>query len=480
MAKKPKPELGLYRPTTLKLANQRCPGAIEFYGDPAPDYRRIFQHGTAAHAILERVGAATKKQGRVLDTAEADDIARRVCEVLISKGRTFDGVPEPPLVPDLVFRGRDLALDWIAKRPLQPDGSLYEVALAVDVNWKPVPYFVGEKVNPAARFRCILDVLNLGDQADEESVDRVMEITDYKTSWSDEEETLDQLQLRSQAVMGWLHYGPEIDTIHLRIVNLRRLKVYQRTLWIGGGDDETLEEWRQDVEQQMVDLDRQRERGRGKLICIPGEGCIGCPYVPRCKSVLDMVEHSNDMPNAEWRGKAYAAVIARIKNLKDALLEDTAEGPVDIGKALVGTLPRPRRVLKEGSHRTMADEWLLHSGGESRDLLVRVVESWGDADAWESMSATEILARLAKAMDRRRADDVASLLFALKPTVTAAENLAKMLFPESRDRADRDAFVDGLIEFENTRSFRVERKSQNLLAALEESLAAAKEKETTQ
>src|SRR3990167_5616458 len=87
------------RPTTLKLLARHCPMAVEHYENGIPYDRRIFAVGTAAHDCLQAM--AVGGPGATPATVEA----------LLVIGRA--GVDaEPPLPPNAVFAGRDLALAW--------------------------------------------------------------------------------------------------------------------------------------------------------------------------------------------------------------------------------------------------------------------------------------------------------------------------------------------------------------------------------
>jgi hypothetical protein len=102
-----------YRPTSLRLASRHCPSAVVFYEQDRAYFRDHFAVGIAAHAVLEALGHARRQiheQSQPWEQIEV--IADRVAKQLMTTGRTFDGRSEPPLSPDAVVEGRDLALRW--------------------------------------------------------------------------------------------------------------------------------------------------------------------------------------------------------------------------------------------------------------------------------------------------------------------------------------------------------------------------------
>ena len=112
------------RPTTLRLFATCCPMAVQHYEDGTPQDRSIFATGTAAHDVLHAL--AVNGPDSVDDTVAA----------LLTAGR--EGVDaEPPLHPDPVFAGRDLALAHYERTMgvLGTDHALYELGLAVSDDW---------------------------------------------------------------------------------------------------------------------------------------------------------------------------------------------------------------------------------------------------------------------------------------------------------------------------------------------------------
>ena len=91
----------------------------------------------AARAAIRGIAAAASHG---LLPEDYDAVSDSVVEQLVTTGRTFDGLPEPPLSVDAAIDGRQLALDWIALNPLDPDPEAhYELGIAVDRDWQLVP-----------------------------------------------------------------------------------------------------------------------------------------------------------------------------------------------------------------------------------------------------------------------------------------------------------------------------------------------------
>lgn len=197
-------------PSQLTTLATHCPLAVSLEEAGTPRARDVFHHGTAAHAIIQEIGEQTNRKGRALEYLEMQTVARAVCERLISEGRSFDGKPEPPLPADPVWLGRDLALDYLGPRPLEP-GAEYEVGVAVQSGWLPCHYD-GEPVEGAApepatertppRFKTILDYVRIEEgDGEAEFEEATVVIRDWKSSWATDANRLNHLQQRSQAVM---------------------------------------------------------------------------------------------------------------------------------------------------------------------------------------------------------------------------------------------------------------------------------------
>lgn len=123
-----------WRSTTLSLASKHCPKALGFYEAGLPYDRGIFAVGSAAHSVLEAIGKAAAARGEYLLPEEAEAVSREECERLIREGRDFEGVREPPMPSEAVWRGRDLALSYHDGNHLSAKYR-YETGLAVNRDW---------------------------------------------------------------------------------------------------------------------------------------------------------------------------------------------------------------------------------------------------------------------------------------------------------------------------------------------------------
>lgn len=362
----------VYRPTLLKGASRHCPRWMDHVAAGDPQDRRGYETGIAAHAVLQAAGEATERAQAALSASAVERVAGDVCQALIERGRTFDGKPEPPLSADNVWPGRDLALRWLAVNPLDT-GASYEVGLAVDALWRPVPYN-----SESVRFRAILDVLRHETDGDEEGAWRVVRLRDYKSAWSTDEGELDTLQLRSHAVLAWIHFGDDVDVIRREVVNLRTMKVY------GGGlehelqlanepDVAVLRRWRDDLQATMDSYDRMLDPRTGRRPASPGAGCDGCPFVFQCIEALDYIERASAVApygSAEQAARGFAVASAVASGLRERLKRETDEAPIDLGDALVGTVGKPSRAPSALAYATLYDHWMA-SGGSLTEGGVR-------------------------------------------------------------------------------------------------------------
>ena len=183
---------GVYHSTALNLVAKHCHYALELQEQRVPYARDVFAVGVACHAVIEGVYACTNELGRVLTEEEVNVSALGVCERLMRDGRSYDGKGEPPMKPDAVFAGQELALNWLlGVEPAQP-GAMVEQGLGLDGDGQPTEYWKGDGL----KIRAILDVVTKRDEADEESARTVLTVRDWKTAWSTDESELDTLPRR--------------------------------------------------------------------------------------------------------------------------------------------------------------------------------------------------------------------------------------------------------------------------------------------
>lgn len=287
----------------------------------APRDRRLFEAGIAAHAILEAVGVRTEHEGRRLDPEEIEVIARATCVELTTHGREYRGKPEDPYHPSRVFDGRDVALRWLDERPVEPRGARYEVGLAVDRKWKPVPFG-----SPEAWYDGILDVHCVSTVEGDEAEYGMLEIEDHKSSWAVEPTEIGSQQQRGYAVLAWCHLpkGDDRPAVLRRRVNaLRRLDSWSEDLWLDHGAEETLEGWRKDLDALLRGFQKMRDANGGEYPAAPGGGCASCPYVLQCPAARRYLENAELPEERDEVARSYAVLTGAreelTKWLKDAL-----------------------------------------------------------------------------------------------------------------------------------------------------------------
>lgn len=321
-----------------------------------PQDRTIFHAGTAAHAILQALVEATNKEGRPLEYDEMERVARKVCERLISHGRKFEGVPEPPLPADLVWRGRDAALDYIGAQPFEP-GGMAEVGLAVDAEWQPCEYDSERR-----HFRHIVDYLELRDGDPESDYpEKLVTVRDYK-GWLGTKERLDHLQQRAAAVLAWIHY-PEATVLIREVVNIFTGATFSETIYLAYPEEvEKLEEWKKDIDSTLAAYEEAKRRGvDGLAAASPGPGCVDCPYLNRCDEGLEYwrsVGSIAEYGSVEEKARAYAVCVAVQGALRKMLELETGGEPVETGEGeKVGYVRQSYREVKPGAHRALLAEY---------------------------------------------------------------------------------------------------------------------------
>ena len=419
------------RPTLLNLFAERCGFAVSLAEQNAPMNRDVFQPGIAAHEILQACGNKTNEKGRILSYEEMQTVARAVCERLIAEGRSFDGNPEPPLHPNDAWAGRDIALDYLALRPLEP-GAEYEVGVAVGSAWEPMPYEGAEVEVPLGEhyatremaldagdpslegqcveieygselhpphFRSILDVIRIGEgDGEQEFEQQTLVIRDYKSAWPTDAERLNHLQQRCQAVLAVAHY-PDAAVLRREVVNLRTRMVYSDDMYLGFPEtDEILDEWRADVDSTLAALEEQKMQGiDGMRAASPGACCVSCPYVAQCdegREYLLSADGISEYGSLEEKARLYAVTVAMMGHVRDTLKAAGGE-PIEIEDGRVGYIRQAYREPLPGAYRALMAEW-------------------GVTD-----------------------ERAAGMLHAMKPTKANLENALKVLFPEDPEyRAD--------------------------------------------
>jgi len=374
------------RPTTLRLFTECCPAALQFYEDGAPTDRSIFAVGTAAHEVLCAYGSGQDVDG--------------IIHKMLTVGRT--GIDaEPPLSPDAVFAGRDIALRYIEQRGL-PDRSVanFEVGFAFDAGWNPVDYH-----DESARFRVRPDVVEVVTLDTEDTYGVGLCTRDYKTAWPTSAAILDSIQFKAQAVAVWSEnpkrFGLDAppDFIRREAVNLRTLETFSDEVWLADSPD-VLPAWR-------ADLDALIAAASGPRTASPGAHCIGCPYVRICPAAI---------ADAASAAVSYAAAVARVKALEPLARAAAGEGRVPVPGGSVGWQTKATREAADDAALTL---WSMWAPGND-DPFVR------------------------------------GFLTALDIGVTQVRAAARALFPDRKQKADRDALAESMLSTKLQRRFGVE------------------------
>lgn len=369
-----------------------------------PASRDQFQVGIAAHAVLEAVVTETTWKAEQLSQEEVDTLARETVARLVGEGRTFDGAPEPPMRAEDALAGRDLAVAHLAAWWPTP-GSMAELGIAVDRDWKLVEYD-----SPSAWLRCIVDYASVEECGDEESAVSGVIVRDFKTAWTAGEGELDTLQRRVQAALAFIAFRERsIGLVRMEVANLRTGGVFSRDLWLSD-EGESFAALKADLGAVIRPMENWTP---GKRPAIPGAHCLGCPYVLACDWAASWIEDSGIPGTPENRARAYAAGRAHVQALAPILRAETLEQPIDIPGGRVGY------VAKEVRRPAL-------------DAYAKVAAEWGVEDP-----------------------AALGLLKAIAPPVGAIEAVAKILYPERTQRADRLAFVESLVRIEKQATFDV-------------------------
>ncbi len=393
----------IYHSTNLALVSRCCPFALELQERGVPAERSVYQVGIAAHAILEGVALCTNEVNRELTEEEVNVSALGVCERLMSVGRSYDGKGEPPMTPESVFAGQEVALQWLAWNPIQPGGQV-EVGLGLNLDGQPCDYWRGEGLT----IRTILDEVRIIRESDEESARTVLAVRDYKSAWSTSDDELDTLQRRIQAVAAWRFYGPA-DVLRLEVVNLRLGKVYTKDLYREDGLDAQIDAWWLHVAVTCRALDAQK--AMGPRPAAPGRGCLACHYIGACEHAQDYMERRGMHRTPEQRATAYCVASAVRDELAEQLRLDTEEGPISVDGGLVGTVAKEKQRLADDAYARLWEVW---------------EESGGDELGFAK---------------------------ALKLTASNAKELAKALYFDRSAKADREALLAEVTETETERRF---------------------------
>lgn len=358
----------------LALLDERCGRALDYAEDHAPRDADVFAVGTSAHACLDAAHQEIRRLGRPLDRTEARDICYRTAAALATVGRIFQGHAEPPLPPAATSAGAQIALWHLQTEGFAlPLGALPEQGLAVDRDWRPVPYD-----SPRAHYRAILDVVGLAP----DEYGRLAGYTrDYKTAWTAGEHLLDSVQMRGQSLVLIAHaealFGEAPEVVRREIVALRTGAIYTAEVDLGGVDADVLDDWRAEIDALVAAVP---QRGPdGKRAASPGPRCAGCSYRRICDAADP--DAAGDTHTLALR---QAALLAQAKALEPVLREATADQPLEVdGAAILGWHIEGRRKVTPEAADALAKLYApgvkLHPG--HRTLLDKVLTAAGVAKA---------------------------------------------------------------------------------------------------
>jgi len=391
-----------YRSTTLNLAANHCPRAVDFFEAGTPYSRDHFATGIAAHAFLE--AAATGRDFTI--------VARDLLEL----GREFDGVPEPPLAAASVHAGRLLAEAWLAVNPI-PDNAESEKVICVSEDWRPA-------VSERAYFKGAIDLVYVESIEDEDASYMRVTVRDYKTAWSAGEDLLDSLQIRGQVALAAALF-PDAAVVRSEVVNLRTGRVYFRDLVLDDDGLLVLEGYRRMISAQIVAVDARADAG-ARPAC-PGAGCMGCPYIAHCEDARAYLRGTyleNDTSDIARAVGTRLAVVEAMRADLTAKAKLLAEHePIRIDGGIVGYTVEPERAVVP-------------------DVEAKIARAW--------FTTTPELASN---------DEVIGLLKSLKIGVSAISRLAQVIFPSTRGsqayKVARQEFESDLLITRNATKFGV-------------------------
>lgn len=320
-----------YRPTTLRLASQHCPKAVDLYESPEQTaFREHFQVGIAAHECLANIGQWALDNEKRPRAEVIRQVADATMRKLMSEGRSFDGRPEPPMRGEDAIEGRDLAVSFALSDAAvwQVEHVWIEHGLGFDAKWRKVPY-----ESKDARFRLVPDVLSLvfsGGEDGEEYESRLACVRDYKSAWTTSESELQSLQMKAQAVAACLTLM-DVDGVRREIVNIRTGQVFREDIYFGSGGLEQLQQWQADITAQMDALDAMRgPQGRPAR---PGKGCLSCPWALSCSAAVGV-------ENGEKVDYLLAARLGKLDGERSRIIEmlkaSCAEQSISVNGELVG------------------------------------------------------------------------------------------------------------------------------------------------
>jgi len=371
-----------YRSTILNLLDRHCPRALDFAESGVFRDRELFQAGIAAHAILQAIGEAGQ-------SADHRAIAEGVVRTLVTEGRAFDGIPEPPMSPQQAADGRDIALRYLSNHPM-PEAARYEIGLAVDKNWKPIPY-----ASPDAYYKAAIDVLEVIETEAEDGYPIcIVSPTDWKSAWPTDESEVETIQLRGQAALAWAHY-PNATVLLRRAVNLRTGARYEAETIMDEDGAVAVAGWRADIAHAIAAAEVRGTDGRRPAR--PGSGCMGCPYLAICPESIPAIGITPQELALEWM-----SIEARRSAILPMLKSMAGEEEIVTSGGTVGYSEKAKNVLLPDGPRAIANAWFngaptdaevgiltaLKLGSSQVDAIAKVLHPFDRANPdWKSNRA---------------------------------------------------------------------------------------------
>jgi len=393
-----------YGSTSLRLVQDYCPRALQHAEDGTPQRRDHFAVGTAAHMVLQALQDARGDRDLELDAEEAATIANAAAAALVRGGWTHRGEPQPPLRPDDVAEGRDIALQWHGRHGTIP-GAVAEIGLTRDDGY-------GSQLD--------LTWIEWSEGEDDGSMRATVVTRDYKTSWRARAEDCLSTQMRAAALLAiqWARgQGVEPASVRIEIGAVRTGMVYSHEVWL---DDPILTEWDAYIAAVCRGLDQQPSPRPAD----PSIRCGRCPYLHACgdgQRWLDAMGASDPHTIA-------ARMIARsdAAHVDEMLLRDLLhDHAIDVDGKRIGYQATARKVPAPGHARAIVDAWSMG-------------RTWSD-------------------------DMAAGLVAAMKPGVTSISSVAKAAYPERTKAARtlRDDLLSRLVTTETVERWAVARATDD-------------------
>ncbi len=323
-----------YSSTLAGMFSGNCPAALGHYENKTPCDTDFYQTGIAAHAVLEVVA-----QKKASDPDSQKNIGDAVARELITTGRSFGGEPEPPINPMHAIEGRDLALRWLSWNEI-PEGAIAEGGFGITSEGKACAWSADD-----CRYSAILDLLYFETMGDEEYGLKVVAVRDYKSAWPTNDDDLDTLQRRGQAVVAYRKYGDKVQGIKLEVVNLRTGATFDRVIILDDDGIALLEQWEKDCLMICKAMDATREPR-------PGAGCLSCKYTLGCESCLTYYKDSGE--NAAI---SFATIHAVNKQLGEVMRARSKDHKFHMNAGYVGYREMQKKVLKKDAIKLIAEHW---------------------------------------------------------------------------------------------------------------------------